>query len=257
MSIQDHSVFDRPADDDPIWRYMDLGRFMSLLQTSSLWMGRVDLFDDPYEGSLGAPNLEVRAALEREYGFPLVGLDNSISRQIYVVNCWHMNDGESAAMWDLYQREGRGIAIRTTVGRLDAALRGSPTVLHLGRVKYVDYSKTHIDERNGFNAVLHKRKSFDHEREVRLVGINFSTGPQRQIEIPGDPATGEEGYVTSYFPLPPPGVLVAVDLPTLIEDIFLAPGTPPWAADVVRTAVAPLGLTNPVRQSSFDADPIF
>ena len=39
----------------------------------------------------------------------------------------------------------------------------------IGRVSYVDYNTTIIPEGNAFFAYLHKRQSFEHEREVRAI----------------------------------------------------------------------------------------
>jgi len=37
--------------DQKLWRYMDFTKFMSLLETKSLWFNRSDRFDDPFEGT--------------------------------------------------------------------------------------------------------------------------------------------------------------------------------------------------------------
>ena len=37
-------------DETPIWRYMDLQRFVSMLATGTLWFTKAALFEDPYEG---------------------------------------------------------------------------------------------------------------------------------------------------------------------------------------------------------------
>ena len=36
----------------------------------------------------------------------------------FLVNSWHMNEYESAAMWDIYSTRDFGIAIRSTIKRL-------------------------------------------------------------------------------------------------------------------------------------------
>ena len=38
-----------PADDTPLWRYLDFARFMALLDSASLWFARADTFTDQYE----------------------------------------------------------------------------------------------------------------------------------------------------------------------------------------------------------------
>ena len=43
-----------------IWRYKDLAKFVSMLQTSSLYFPRADLLDDPHEGALPRKTVEKR-----------------------------------------------------------------------------------------------------------------------------------------------------------------------------------------------------
>lgn len=38
------------------------------------------------------------------------------------VNCWHLNEYESAAMWDLYLKNEEGVAIQTTFNRIKKSL---------------------------------------------------------------------------------------------------------------------------------------
>lgn len=42
-----------PRSSAKLWRYMDLAKFLSLLDESSLYFTRIDHFNDPYEGALG------------------------------------------------------------------------------------------------------------------------------------------------------------------------------------------------------------
>ena len=91
-------LLDVPADDAKLWRYMDLSKFIDLLDTSTLYLTRAALFEDRFEGSYPKAN-----AVEPQ-GDPssrLAPLRRKL-RDWYYVNCWHMNEYEPAAMWDLY-----------------------------------------------------------------------------------------------------------------------------------------------------------
>jgi hypothetical protein len=60
----DHESFqNRPADQESVWRYMDLARFLSLLQTSALHFARADQMSDRWEGSYGELNRQLRPEL--------------------------------------------------------------------------------------------------------------------------------------------------------------------------------------------------
>ena len=48
------------------------------------------------------------------------------SRDCTAVNCWHINEHESAAMWDLYLKSNEGIAIQSTYQKL--AIRSRMTM---------------------------------------------------------------------------------------------------------------------------------
>jgi len=51
MVVNTTSVKDTISDDKPIWRYMDLPKFVSMLAARGLWFTKAAKFhDDPYEG---------------------------------------------------------------------------------------------------------------------------------------------------------------------------------------------------------------
>lgn len=47
-----------PMPQAKLWRYMDLSKFLSLLEDSSLFFTRIDHFQDAFEGSLGCKQNE-------------------------------------------------------------------------------------------------------------------------------------------------------------------------------------------------------
>ena len=48
--ISEHSSFEPPADRDvSVWRYMDLAKFLWMLQKNALFFARADQLGDPYE----------------------------------------------------------------------------------------------------------------------------------------------------------------------------------------------------------------
>jgi hypothetical protein len=57
MSKRPHPSFPPPSDRGvKIWRYMDLAKFVSLLQDSSFHFCRADRLGDPFEGSVPLKN---------------------------------------------------------------------------------------------------------------------------------------------------------------------------------------------------------
>ncbi|MDQ1391242.1 MAG: hypothetical protein QOF30_219, partial [Acidimicrobiaceae bacterium] len=57
MTYAKHPVFVTPSDETTLWRYMDLPKFVSLLEKGALFFSRADKLGDPYEGSLTGPTL--------------------------------------------------------------------------------------------------------------------------------------------------------------------------------------------------------
>jgi hypothetical protein len=64
-----------------------------------------------------------------------------------VVLCWHENEYESEAMWSTYVSADEGVALKTNVGRIKAAMRGVPSNLVIARVRYIDHDTL---SRSGF-----------------------------------------------------------------------------------------------------------
>ncbi len=82
-----------------------------------------------------------------------------------------MNEDESAAMWDLYLGNGPEVAVESSFAALRDELDRATgdTAVAIGSVDYLDYQNDSWGPYRPFNAVFHKRRSFDHERELRAV----------------------------------------------------------------------------------------
>ena len=90
-------------------------------------------------------------------------------RRSYFVNCWHLNEYESLAMWDIHSKKDEGIAIVSSESNFIGAFSDLRKDIFGGVVKYADYDCPNftIDVDNGFNSIMHKRASYDYEREYR------------------------------------------------------------------------------------------
>jgi Protein of unknown function (DUF2971) len=183
MPAKDHPTFKKPADlKVKVWRYMSLAKFVWLLQRSALFFSRSDLMGDPFEGHYS----KVTAASEEAFvaaqmtdplfaswgeevhrrNFRKILYDVPQERVNLFVNCWHMNDYESLAMWKLYAGQHDSICIQSTFRKLQRAL---PAQAFLGTVKYIDYNKEYISVTDAFQYIVHKRTGFEHEKELRAV----------------------------------------------------------------------------------------
>jgi len=241
-----HIIDDRlkqPEDGNvKIWRYMNFTKFLSLLDTRSLHFSRVDRFDDPFEGSYPKKNISSRETEFKSLSNFQQESAKESSREImmewrkYVaVNCWHENEYESAAMWNLYLKSEEGIAIQSTFNSLSKSIIDEEDIL-IGRVNYIDYENEYIDPESIIEPYIHKRKSFVHEREIRALVF--------KVPSEGKPFSDE-------------GKKISVDVGILVQKIFIAPNSPIWFLELVKSAVKKFGFNFDVKQSKMDESPLF
>jgi hypothetical protein len=250
----EHPDFRRPDDPDArIWRYMDLPRFISLLDQSALYFPRVDQLGDPHEGSLPKRNVELREAefLARTGGAsqqwaPGLGGHSDLAKitaRTSFVSCWNLAEHENAALWNVY---GKAVAVTSTFASLRDSLQTDEDIF-IGYVTYLDYRTEIMDSpASGLAPLVHKRRYFENEKELRAVVVHGShwTG-----DLPdGSWAWNLEGD-------PRAGILVPVDLVGLVEGVHVAPDQPDWFKKVVQSVCDRYGLPREVESSSLDEAP--
>lgn len=172
-------------------------------------------------------------------------------RSIIYVSCWHINEHESAAMWKLYLKSDEGVAIQSTLPRLKKGLAATRKV-KIARVNYIDYQKDPIGDVSEIGPMLapflHKRKSFEHEREARALFCDAS-----KLETSWDPDKGT--WIGR--PFFEKGHYVKVDLATLIDQVFVAPNSAPWFLELVRSVISRYQLNKNVIQSHLSDAPLW
>lgn len=223
-------------DSQVIWRYFDFPKLVHLLESSSLFFSRLDLLGDPFEGSVTNADLSALSqhwvAMSEDSGSPAGYYEqfhrerDSDPRHRLFVSCWHMNDVESVAMWRLYAGEMKGIAIKSTVGKIRTQL---PADGRIRQVAYIDYG---VDHTLHLSPAYCKRKAFDYEREVRAV-------------IPFDADS------------PPAGIPVKINLNACIDEIRISPELPSWMASLIRQLLTRYEVNVPCLPSLLDAQPQF
>src|ERR1700741_5621033 len=107
-----------PETDYAIVKYLDLTRFISLIQRQALFFCRLDKLEDKFEGTTAKPNFDSRIKYYhylRDTGFFNVTLsDEEIlqkvkeqyefekkKKAINCVSCWNKKNIESAALWKI------------------------------------------------------------------------------------------------------------------------------------------------------------
>jgi len=252
---------------------MDFTKFVSLLDHEALYFARADQLGDPFEGSYTPVNQEMRPLWAEAQGLPLDVFDDleharRMSPLLTFISAWHLNNIESAAMWSLYLRSSEGIAIRTTFGRLCESLADDKHLIQAGLVQYIDYDTTLIPEGNVYWPFVHKRRSFEHEHEVRAV-IHEHDYFHNVRARSTDPAIRAHALASKgledapdldldeALPLPPTGLYIKTRLDVLIESVYVAPHAAAWFADLVKSVMRRYDREEPVRQSELGADPVY
>lgn len=234
-----------------------------MISSSCLFFSRLSLLEDKYEGWYPDANFNeleklLTQANSKSSGFQKFIKEDSLLYRLLAsradhsedmgVNCWHINENESAAMWKLYSSTNQGIAITSTFERLKASFDCfTADVVFIGKVKYIDYNKVSIPMGNAYEPYIHKRESFSHEKELRCL-IDLTPYPTffRQCKT--------TNQVIFYLP-GEPGVNVPIDLTTLIEGIHLAPNTPEWIVTALKDLLIKYKLDKLVRVSNLYAVP--
>ena len=263
---ESHPSFTPPLSSANLWRYLNFPKFVSVLEESALFFTRSDKLGDPFEGSFSRLNetlipqylksnipddlisddlLEFMLASQRQF--------HKKNRRFTLVNCWHENQIESQAMWRLYSEEQDGIAIKTTFERLRDSFTCTEPV-HIGRVNYVDYETHTTDEENLLSAYLDKRKSFEHEREVRAIVMKL---PPRKDLITESGKTIEGASLDYETDICDVGINFDVDIDVLIQEVLVDARAEDWFLELVRAVARKYSLNAPVNRSDLAREPFW
>jgi hypothetical protein len=214
----DYHGLAQPADGSiKVRRYISLASLVAILSRKQLPLTRVDLFDDPFEGSVPADYV---ASTKERFPDPdtqvRISVVNRVARTRIFASCWHANEEESDAMWRLYCPPREGVALQTTYERLETSLPPGPDCA-LGMVQYIPDSAWSLAHPvSPFTFCMRKRPAFAHEREVRV--MFHRSGPMSVTTDHNAPygvrITGEQ--MPSFH-------LIDWNLPAVVENVVVSP----------------------------------
>jgi len=252
------------AEQTEIWRYMDLPKFVSMLDSKELWFAKAARLEDAYEGFCEAeamkmpindplspsinrsdgenePTVVTATQLRVELSGDSARYFQNAPDHLYV-NSWCLST-ESMAMWEIYGSNGRGVAIKSSVGRYKQAARleDLKDQFAFGKVQYEDDPNSNPSLRFNLSEgsiplpgrgiwkellqiAFQKRTCFDYEKEWR--GALY----QDASEVPG--------------------CTIAFDLDHLISAIYVGPRADPFFFDVVKSLMKRFGLDKPLYRSN-------
>ncbi len=198
---------------------MDFTKLVSMLENGGLFLPMVAKLDDPFVGSYARGNEVLRPLVYRHFPnkFNLsAGQMVQKLREFVPASCWHGNEQESAAMWKLYARTNEAVCVQTTFRRLRSAIGSTARV---GVVRYVDYETDWVPESNPLAPFLYKRKSFEHEHEIRAL-----IPPENAAQILEEKNSGSGEA----------GKWIKLDISQMVERVFIAPDAPDWFYELVK-----------------------
>lgn len=224
--------------DTPVWRYMDMAKFQSLLKKQALYLCRADCFSqDRFEGTYSRHQISVMEDWLKEICEAHM-IDSERKRREHdrhksYISCWCKYKYDLDLMWKTYIRNPPGIAIRSSVRRLQQACDdGELQPLDISEVNYFDHTGgERIDYFGSPTVFFHKDHHFQLDQEVRIVHYPNISEPT------------------------PDHIFLPVSLSGLIELVVLQPNTNEDDLKSVREFLDNAGLANmPVVASRNDRE---
>jgi hypothetical protein len=245
-----------PESDYKIVKYLDLTKFVSLLQNRSLFFCRLDKLEDKFEGTTTRPNRELRIKTHhhlRDSGFFKIPLSDediiqSVDEQyefernlkgITCVNCWNKKNNESTALWKIYSNFTNGIMLKSSISKLKKALEVAPEEIQLTEINYLDYSKDYMPDGNSNYPLIHKHIAYSYEDEVRLI---YTKMPELGWVYDWSKEEVQEG------------LYIKTDLTDLIDEIIISPYSSNWFFKLVKDISDKYDLNKPVVKSELTID---
>jgi len=228
-----------PDNNQTIWRYMDFSKYVDLMITSELHFTRADKFEDPYDCSgmqfFNKPDKQLPSAPPE--GKEWTRKVNTFGRLFVYLNCWHMNDVESPALWKLYsENKYETIAIQTTFGKLDSEikLKWPRDGISITMVKYDPKNAGkpieglgRLFSSLGWENIIYKRPSFAHEKELRAF-IYQRVDKLKEVLL------RNEAHFEKLMKERPEYIRIKVTPSALIEKVYVSPHAKDLFVELVK-----------------------
>lgn len=268
MSIIDNSNLN---SSQKLYKYMDLEKFLSLIVKGELCFCNQRILKniDPYEGAITKEELiketfikeiikitkstNIFKSLKISNGKDTLTIDLNISDiftiyddKSYFIDCWHINDYESLAMWKVFSNNKNSIAISTTKAKLIDNIKSYNKEIFLEKVFYSDLKDVSNDIEFDMqinilndntlsinsnilyslcsnNGLLRKTKYFDYEKELRLYFKDDNNSS-----------------IVQFIP---------IELKYIVDEIIISPNCDYWFLDILNNIVEKYKLNIPIRYS--------
>lgn len=238
-------------DNFQIVRYLDIVKFISMLQDASIFFCRLDKLEDRFEGTSPKPN---RTHQENFYRSIYSASSHSDGIQEYItksmheridmenrfkklccISCWNKFENESYAMWKIYSDMNKGIMITSSIENLHKAFKNTPETVQLTRIEYINHETDFIDNPGNLNSpVLYKHNAYSFEEEIRLM---YTVNTVDSYDYDWDSEKNKNGKS------------LKIDLDYLIDEVVLSPFAEPWYFLMIENLMEKYGLMKKLKYS--------
>lgn len=206
-----------------------------MLTTSSLWMRRIDQFEDSNEGKFTTTDGSIISSVQHS---PYNPSQRDPFDGLFYVHCWTIGECISKSFWQHYAPNPGDIAIKSNINKLQTALYADKEKgILISPIRYIDRDTDSTFARpyeiiNLIERCFTKGKTFCWENEMRLLYI----GEQRHNESP-------ELCIPTQ-----------VDLISLIDEIYINPTSNKMCESILYDLLKSYGLHNKqiIRQCEFE-----
>lgn len=195
-----------------VYRYLTIEKLIDFLDTNSIYLARLDTFEDCLENIepyiinelkflyLEKPenaNPEIsdevweEKIIDGKTRFRKIQNNLNEKQKTRFVSCWILSDVESFGMWDTYGKSGFVIRFERqyfqNMIKMSTKLQSTPTnkieLLVAGGVNYQNFDEMLFSEKASLLkfSVFRKHLSFKHESEYRIVG--FTNEAENEIGL--------------------------------------------------------------------------
>jgi len=227
--------FRPPKENVTVWRYINFIKFFDMIDSEELFFCRVDQLDDPFEGKFRLKDYEETRSIWQ---------NEETIRKHYFVNCWHINEFQSDAMWRIYLDTKNGIAIKSNFENIVKSLEPTLDDIQISTIRYIDNNNVSFSDLRKENEILdgwasinqftYKRISFEHEKELRLYYVDTPIPTVSKSVETRNPIDFKK---------------IGINLDSLISEIVIAPFADPWFLDLIHRLLEKYNKTYKVSQS--------
>ncbi|CAA7389592.1 hypothetical protein [Chryseobacterium fistulae] len=242
-----------PQSNYKIVRYLDLVKFLSLLQTKKIFFARLDTFEDKYEGTI--PYLTkfeykewyknfaqhrlldiLKTSIEEHVEKEMKDEEDARNqyRKLVCVSCWNKYNSESYALWKIYSDLSKGVMISSDIEKIVNAFKITKENIQISEVRYIDFKTERMPMGNMNYPIIHKNIHYDYEKEIRLIHtVNLDKGWIYDWK-------SEENEFGKY---------IDIDINELIDEIIISPNSPKWFFNLIENLCKTYNLKKIIRYS--------